>query len=497
MPRSESSPLNLYNHFIQQNSIRNHTSHFSWQWNAARVSVWTVLLAALFVLPLCLPFPASASPVIARSLTEALASAYTNNPRLLAERAQLRATDEKLPQALADWRPTVDLNASRGFGHQDISGGSALQNSLFQGQLPTNAYGATVTEPLFRGGRTVAASTQARAEIYAERANLLSVEQTVLLQVVTDYANILLDQATLDIRIEAEQALDTIFRGTSARYTGGEVGRTDLATAEAAYRGAAAQRMLAQSDLDAARLLFQRDTGVLPAKLEYPSAKPVLPIDVTQASDFAAKLNPDVVAAQYHARAASAAIDEAIGQALPEVDLQLGYDHQDDGSFKHSREDTESLQFLLKWRLYQGGANESRAREAAQTLAMYRAQIDSARQKAAADAGTAWTKLELSRAVIESLRLQVRASETSRTGVQLQQRAGERSLLDVLAAERDLRDAKISLAQAQHEELVQEYTLLAALGGMTAGQLRLPVVIYDPIANYNEFRGSWFGFGID
>src|SRR5436305_6659858 len=56
-----------------------------------------------------LPGPASA-----QTLTEAFAYTYNTNPQLLAQRASLRATDESVPQALSNWRPTVTFNGSAG-----------------------------------------------------------------------------------------------------------------------------------------------------------------------------------------------------------------------------------------------------------------------------------------------------------------------------------------------------------------------------------------------
>jgi len=50
----------------------------------------------------------------AETLEAALADAYNDNPQLQAERANLRATDEGVNQALAGWRPTVQLNAAAG-----------------------------------------------------------------------------------------------------------------------------------------------------------------------------------------------------------------------------------------------------------------------------------------------------------------------------------------------------------------------------------------------
>ncbi len=53
-------------------------------------------------------------PAAAESLSEALASAYANNPTLNAQRASQRATDEGVPQALSGFRPTVSGSADVG-----------------------------------------------------------------------------------------------------------------------------------------------------------------------------------------------------------------------------------------------------------------------------------------------------------------------------------------------------------------------------------------------
>src|SRR6202035_3970520 len=73
----------------------------------------------------CRPAPVlAAAPAGAQTLTEALAYAYQNNPQLLAQRALLRATDEQVPQALSNWRPTVNFSGSAGVQRGDINSGA-------------------------------------------------------------------------------------------------------------------------------------------------------------------------------------------------------------------------------------------------------------------------------------------------------------------------------------------------------------------------------------
>src|SRR5438477_372406 len=56
-----------------------------------------------------------AVPAPAQTLTEAFAYAYNTNPQLLAQRALLRSTDEQVPQALSNWRPTVTVTGQGGY----------------------------------------------------------------------------------------------------------------------------------------------------------------------------------------------------------------------------------------------------------------------------------------------------------------------------------------------------------------------------------------------
>ena len=61
----------------------------------------------------------SFEPVSAQTFDESLATAYVGNPTLLAERAELRAVNEGVPQALSNWRPDVRATGSYGIEHTD------------------------------------------------------------------------------------------------------------------------------------------------------------------------------------------------------------------------------------------------------------------------------------------------------------------------------------------------------------------------------------------
>src|SRR5437762_9161581 len=70
------------------------------------------------------------TPVLADTIEAALVRAYQNNPQLNAQRAQVRSTDENVPQALSGYRPKVAVTASAGFQYTDTLS--------TQGGTPTN-----------------------------------------------------------------------------------------------------------------------------------------------------------------------------------------------------------------------------------------------------------------------------------------------------------------------------------------------------------------------
>ena len=87
------------------------------------------------------------------TLEQAMALAYNNNPSLEAERAKLRATDEQVSLALSHWRPSLEATSSISKAYQRIPGQEAYGTANYAAN--TTSYGAQITQPIFRGFRTL------------------------------------------------------------------------------------------------------------------------------------------------------------------------------------------------------------------------------------------------------------------------------------------------------------------------------------------------------
>lgn len=450
----------------------------------------------------------AAHPAAGQTLQEALAQAYSNNPTLLAARAQLRATDENVPQALAGWRPTVVVTGA--YGVADISTRSNRVNTPIAaatqftpvGQFPfvsqsrsPVAATASVTQPIFRGGRTIAQTRQAENAVLAQRSNLLATEQQVLLEGVNAYIGVIQNTELLRLNINNEQVLGRQLQATNERFRVGEITRTDVAQAESRLAGARSNRTQAEGNLQIARATYQRVIGEAPGRLTNPQPLQLPVRSAAEAQAQAVANNPAVVAALFSAAAARDNVDVQISTLLPQVSATAQVFRQDNQAGRGIQQNGGQATLNLSVPIFQGGAEHALVRQARQQAQQQLAQVDVQRRLAAQQAQQSWEQLRSARATVESVRAQIRAAEIALDGVQREAIVGSRTTLDVLNAEQELLNARTSLVNALATVVTGSYGVAGSIGRLTAQDLGLPVELYDMRAYYAAVRDRWVGLG--
>ena len=425
----------------------------------------------------------------AETLNEALATAYTNNPTLQAARAQLRQVDEQVPQALSNWRPTVDIEGNIGVTSERDNQRAAGANS--RTREPKSA-ALNVVQPLYRGGRTVAQRDQAENLVSAGRAQLTDVEQQVLLQAVTAYIDVLRDIRVLDLTKNNRDVIAEQLKATRERFDVGEVTKTDVAQAESRLARAISDQTQAQGNLTSSRAIYRQVIGMAPGKQEVPDFPGGLPGNEEEAIALSEDA-PIVSQAVFLERAARDGTDVVFGELLPQIALVGQVGGNDEFSQENQRSASASISAQVVIPLYQAGGVESRVRESKQFTAQRRQELDEARRQAIQDATTAWQALETARGQIESFTAEVEATKTALDGVRQEQQVGLRTTLDVLDAQQEVLTSEVSLVVARRDSIVAAYQTLAAAGKLTAADLELQVELYDAEKHYKEVRDKWWG----
>jgi TolC family type I secretion outer membrane protein len=421
----------------------------------------------------------------ADNLDEALVSAYLSNPQLEAARAELRATDELVPQALARGRPSLFLDGTVDALTRD-SDVSERDDRMTQG------VNLSARQPLYAGGGIRAGIRQAENQVRAERAFLLATEQQVLLDAVDAYTSTWRDRSVLDLALTNETRIGRQLQATRDRFEVGEVARTDVAQSEARLARARSDVEVARADLASSTAAFRDIIGIEPGLLAEPQPFPTLPTSESEAQAMAAA-NPNITNATFELQAAREAVDVAFADMLPSLDLTGNVFYQNEPARDIDRQDEARIGLELSVPLFQGGADRSRVRQNRQLVEAQRNNLENTLRGVQRSVTTSWENVLAARAAIQALEEEVRANQVALQGVQEEALVGQRTVLDVLDAEQELFVSQTDLVRAQAVEVLATYQLKSAIGELTVAGLSLNVQPYDPDANYLRQRDRLFG----
>jgi outer membrane protein len=419
----------------------------------------------------------SGRDVSGETLQEALALAFKNNPELQAARERLKAVDETLSIASSRWKPGVSLNGNVNRSRSKTEIKSAIgSGALFRGGTTLRTSQTTslaISQPIFRGFRTIAGTAEARANISAQEAGLKATEQTILLEASTAYLDVLKDTSVVDLRINNVQVLTRQLEATRDRFSVGEITRTDVAQAEARRASSISARILAEGNLLSSRATYLSVIGVAAEDLVSPNIFSGFPRSRDDAISAAEKNNLSLIAAGFASEAAVQRLKAVQGELLPSVSLEGQLSKAWNTIADRSTADTTSARVTVSLPLYQGGANYARLRQSRHTARQLQFQADQALLSARESATTAWESDSAARASIEAIKSQIAASSIALEGVQRESEVGSRTVLDVLDAEQELLDAKVGLVRAERDQFVSTLVLLSAIGALTGDSLGL------------------------
>jgi outer membrane protein len=427
-----------------------------------------------------------ASPAQSETLADAMRAAYRNNPTLNADRARQRATDELVPTAKSGWRPTINSQAS-------ISERWSNTSALPKSHTTSTGVEIQLSQPLFRGFRTVNGVKSAKANVKAGREQLLATEQTVLFDVAASYLAVVRDQQILAIRRQNVTNLQKQARAAQARFDAGEVTRTDVSQARARVSQAQGDVASAQANLQSSIAAYENVVGRKPKNLKYAKLGKV-PRNLDAALATAQEINPRILSAAYVRDAARFDVKVAKGQLLPELSLQATGQRNDVIRNGNGFTEEAILSGVLSVPIYQAGREYSNIRQTKQTASQRQIQIIEATRNVREDVTSAWYTLVSSAEAITAAKAQVAAAVLALDGINQEYLVGSRTTIDVLNAQQEVLNARLGLINAEYAQYISRYQLLQAMGKLTAKHLALGGGYYDPTDYYDQVNDKWIGY---
>lgn len=428
-----------------------------------------------WVLVLAAPFVIFSSALQAETLGEALQYAYRTNPSITGARSALRAIDEGVPIAESGARPNLSATAD----YQEFLVRSA--NSFAAPLRAANA-AASLSMPIYQGGRVKYGIRAADARVLAGRANLPAAEADLFTAIVSVYLDVMRDEAIVDLNRRNVEVLTANLEATRDRFEVGDLTRTDVAQSEARLEGARSQIELALSQLDASLENYLRFVGLPARQLQKPPTLPGLPPTADAALDTALERNPMLAAAKADANATNFDIRVAKAARLPRLSAVGSANYNNylgslnstipGRSFVQTQR-TATVGLSATIPLYQGGLPAAQVRRAQAVASQSLEQVVLVERQVIAETRAAFSRYLATQTVIRSARAQVAANELALEGVRAENSVGTRNILDVLNAQQELLNSRVQLITAERDAYVASFALLASMGKAEAADLGL------------------------
>ena len=131
----------------------------------------------------------------------------------------------------------------------------------------------------------------------------------------------------------------------------------------------------------------------------------------------------------------------------PSAILSLKSSKTDDLSSTYDERDKETITATISWPVYQGGKNRALLNRSKNLKNRKKLLYENAINDSDTDVASAWSNLQSSKSLLDSVRSQVSAAEIANEGITVEYESGlGRSTLDVIQSNSILLNSEISLA---------------------------------------------------
>ena len=198
-----------------------------------------------------------------------------------------------------------------------------------------------------------------------------------------------------------------------------------------------------------------------------------IPSTLNEAINISKQNNPDILIAKLDLEKSEKDLAISESDLKPTASISLQRTYTDDLSATVNQKEQDVLKATLSWPFYSGGKKKSTINKNSNLTTRKRLLLDDAVRTNETNVASAWSSLESSESFLNSVKVQVRASQIANEGIAAEYERGSRTTLDVIQSNSLLLSAQISLASSEKNYLMAQYNLLKAVGLLNSQYLKL------------------------
>ena len=408
---------------------------------------------------------AASASAPAEDLVEVFELALASDPEFLASGATHRASQEVLPQALAELRPRARATLDTRWNERQRSGDYRSESLVL-----------SIEHPVYRRDRRIAVD-QADSRIARADALYAAARQDLVVRVAGRYFGVLEAEDELGFAQATLEAFEQQLAQSRQRFEVGLIAITDVEEAKAGFDLSRAQLIAAQNALDIAREALRETTGAYQERLA-PLRETHLvmpePADIDRWTAIALERNLRLLAAKHDAETARREIERIQAGHAPTLDAfgSIGLNDGDSGGgLRETRRADVGLRLSLP--LYSGGSILSRTRESRHRYQRSLDLLELERRRAQRETRDAYLGVDSGISRVQALEQAVRSSLTAAEAIEAGFQVGTRTSVDVLDAQRDLFRARRDLSEARYRYVLDVLRLKRAAGTLSEEDLRI------------------------
>ena len=414
--------------------------------------------------------------VFAVTLSQALLQAYKENPELNAERENIEVSKEDVKISISKFLPTITLTGTKSQENTKKLTNRSGANSVIT-EVDPKTQSINIEQKIFQGFAGLADMEKSKIGLNLADAKLLKTEQDILYKAVEAYSGLIFAGEKLKINQNNVNLLERQVETDQARLERAQITLADLAQSESSFAGAQAKFIEARNEAVTSKLIYEKIIGPINDSSTLDKISDLefeIPVNLDKAIEISKIRNPKLIISKLEYEQSEKDVMIARSDLSPSATLSFNSSRSDDASSTINERDKETLKATILWPIFKGGKNTASLSKSKNLNNRKKLLFDNAMKTNKTSVASAWSSLQSSQSLLNSVRLQVKAAEIANDGITVEYESGlGRSTLDVIQSNSILLSSKISLADSERNYLLSQFRLLQLVGLLNSNYLKL------------------------
>ena len=403
-------------------------------------------------------------------------SALQNNPKINAERENLKAIRQNENISRSEFLPSLTISGSQTstetsniIDHSGTRSGDTKRN--------TETKKISVDQKIFQGFQGYNNFKKSRLEFEKAKNEYKQVEQETILSSVSAYYDLIFKNQSKNFNLANVDLFERQVESDRSRLQKGEISLTDLAQSESSLAGAQAAFIKADSEYISAMAEFERINRIIAPKdvNDNFDISFIMPPSLDNAFELSNSNNPSLSIARINLAISEKELNIEKAKLSPSATLNYSKTENKDLSATVDEDEKETVKATVSWPIIQGGKNFSSIKKFKHKKEKNALLLQDKENEIKTQTATSWSFFQSAESVLASTEAQLKAAEIANEGITLEYDSGNtRTTLDVIQSRSLLLEARISNAEAKKDFIISKMRLLSQVGGLNLKAFKTP-----------------------